>query len=102
MLTERSRYWKTREEFSRACGVSARVLDDLETGRRSNYLPSTLAAVDVALGWAPGTCLRVAQGGRVRRQTDPAMTRILGVWPRLSVDARAMLADIAERAAREQ
>lgn len=100
ILTERSRRWRTRAEFADACGVSARVLDDLETGARENYLDATLAAIEVTLGWKPGTCLRVVQGGKVRREHDPSMARLVAVWPSLSNDARAMLADLAERSVR--
>lgn len=71
----------------------------MEKARRSNYSDATLAAIEAALGWAPGTCLRVVQGGRVRRDVDPLMVRLLDVWTTLSPDARAMLVAIAERAA---
>lgn len=100
ILHDRSRYWRTREEFARASGVSARVLDDLEAGRRDNYQDATLAAIEITLGWRAGTCLRVVQGGRVRRDVDLEMSRVLTAWPRLSHDARVMLAELAERSAR--
>lgn len=96
---ERGRHWRSRAAFARAAGISPRVLDDVEKARRSNYSDATLAAIEAALGWAPGTCLRVVQGGRVRRDVDPLMVRLLDVWTTLSPDARAMLVAIAERAA---
>lgn len=98
ILHDRSRQWRTREEFAHATGLSARTLDDLEAGRRDNYLDATLAAVEVTLGWQVGSCLRVVGGGKVRREMDPSLARIMAVWPTLSDDARAMLADVAERA----
>ncbi len=98
ILHERSRQWRTREEFAHATGLSARLLDDLEAGRRDNYLDATLAAVEITLGWQAGSCLRVVGGGRPRRELDPSLARVIAVWPSLSADARAMLADIAERA----
>ena len=73
-----------------------RVLADLETGARTNYLESTLAAVEACLGWSPGTCARIVEGGRVRRETDPLMVRLMDAWPLLSPDARAMLVKMAE------
>ena len=97
IVSERSRRWRTREDFAHATGLSTRTLDDIETGRRSNYREQTLAAVEATLGWAQGTCERVVQGGRVRREMDPSLVRLMDVWPRLSPDARAMLADMAER-----
>ena len=69
---------------------------DLETGARGNYLGSTLAAVETTLGWAPGTCCRVVEGGRVRREADPMMVRLVDAWQLLSPDARAMLVQMAE------
>jgi transcriptional regulator with XRE-family HTH domain len=97
VTAERGRRWKSREAFSRASGVSTRVLDDLERGRRSNYAESTLAAVEAALGWEPGSCLRIVQGGRPRREADPLLVRLLDAWRVLSPDARRMLVDVAER-----
>jgi hypothetical protein len=75
------------------------LIDDIELGRRDNYSEGTLGALEAALGWAPGTCLRVVQGGKVRRDIDPDLVRLLDVWRRLSPDARAMLVEIAERSA---
>lgn len=98
IVHDRTRHWRSRAEFARWSGISERTLDDLETGRRDNYLDSTLAAVEIALGWAQGTCLRVVQGGRVRREPDPEFARVRTAWGRLSLDARRMLADLAERA----
>lgn len=96
---ERGRHWRSRSAFARAAGISRRVLDDVEKGRRDNYSDATLAAIELALGWAPGTCLRVVEGGKVRRQIDPVLARLLDVWVTLSPDARAMLVEIAERSA---
>jgi hypothetical protein len=102
VLTERSRHWRTRDEFAHATGLSSRLLDDLENGRRDNYLDATLAAIEVALGWAPGSCRRVVEGGRVRREMDPSLVRLLDLWPQLPLEARAMLVDIASRALGER
>lgn len=89
---ERGRRWRTRGDFARATGVSVRLLADLETGERSNYQPATLAAVEAALGWAPGTCEHVVAGGRIRREADPHLQRILDAWPNLDEDAKILLA----------
>lgn len=61
-------------------------------------MPATLAAVEVALGWAPGSCLRVVQGGRVHRLEDPLLARLVEMWPRLSRETHALLVELAERA----
>lgn len=81
--------------------MSERVIDDIENGVRSNYADATLAAIEAALGWTPGTCHRIVQGGRVRREADPMLMRLLDSWRRLSPDARAMLVELAERVARD-
>ena len=87
--------------FSAATGLSTRLLDDLETGRRTNYSDTTLATVEAALGWSPGSCLRIVHGGRARREIDPALQRLMDAWPRLSVDSRKILASLAEAALEE-
>jgi len=102
VASERGRHWRSRAAFARAAGVSERVIDDLERGVRSNYADATLAAVEAALGWAPGACLRIVQGGVVRRELDPVLVRLLDTWRVLSPDARAMLVDVAERAAKHR
>lgn len=99
VAAERGRHWRSRAAFARAAGVSRRVLDDVEKGRRDNYSEATLAAIEAALGWAPGSAMRVVQGGKVRRDADPVLVRLLDVWVTLSPDARAMLVEIAERSA---
>lgn len=76
------------------------MLDDLEKGRRANYSEATLAAIEAALGWEPGTCRRVVEGGRVRHEVDPELMRLLDAWRVLTPDARRMLVEIAERAAK--
>ena len=95
---ERSRRWRSRAEFARAAGISARTIDDVETGRRSNFSDVTLASIEAALEWEPGTCRRLVEGGRVRRDRDRSLLRLLELWPRLSADARALLVAMAEQA----
>lgn len=98
IAAERSRRWHSRAAFAKAAGVSVRVIDDLERGRRGNYSDATLAAVEATLGWEFGSALRVVQGGRPRREVDPYLAQLVEVWPSLSMDARAMLARLAEYA----
>lgn len=70
----------------------------MEKGRRSNYSDATLSAIEAALGWEPGTCLRIVQGGKVRRDIDPQMMRLLDAWRTLPPEARELLVQMAERA----
>lgn len=103
MAAERARRWRSRAEFARAAGISPRVIDDVEKGRRANFSPLTLSALEAALGWQPGAALRVVQGGAVRRVApDDRLARLLELWPRLSVDAQVILVELIERAVTER
>lgn len=55
--------YKTRIQLAQASGISARILGDIETGRRGRFDPKTLAALENTLGWNTGTANRVADGG---------------------------------------
>lgn len=75
------------------------MVDDIEKGRRTNFSPLTLGALEAALGWQPGAALRVVQGGSVRRVSpDERLSRLLELWPRLGVDAQVILVELIERA----
>lgn len=96
---ERSRRWPRRPDFARAAGLSDRVVGEVERAERPNFSPDTLAGIEYALGWAPGSCDLIRAGRQPRRVEDPEFTRIRDAWPRLSPDARRMLAAVAEHAA---
>lgn len=51
--------YRTRAVFCRERGVNARVVADLELGRRNNFEDATLRALEQAYGLASG-CLRLA------------------------------------------
>ncbi|NUP33631.1 MAG: helix-turn-helix domain-containing protein [Streptomycetaceae bacterium] len=98
VAVERGRHYRSRAAFARAAGIGARTLGDVEKGRRSNYSDATLSAIESALGWEPGTCLRIVQGGKVRRDIDPQTIRLLDAWRTLPPEARELLIVLAERA----
>lgn len=102
IAVERGRRWRSRAAFARAAGVSSRVVDDLENGRRNNYSDATLGAIEATLGWEPGTAQRVVEGLRVKREADPLATRLMDAWQHLSPDARRLLVEIAERVLRDR
>lgn len=54
---------RVRGSFARAGGVNVRILSDIETARRSNYDPATLAQLEQALGWRTGSIGAVLRGG---------------------------------------
>lgn len=58
--------FRSRTDFAAAVQLSARLLADIEKGRRSNFDPVTLAAVEAALGWETGSVGEVLGGGEPR------------------------------------
>lgn len=97
--SERARRWRKRGDFAAACGLKERVVAAVENAERENFSQDTLSAIEGALGWAPGSAMRVKAGLRPLRAKDPLFNRLREVWWRLSPDARRMLVDLAERAA---
>lgn len=91
--------YRTLADFAAATGLHPKTLGKLERGVQHGYSPGTLGAVEYALGWEPGDCERIVDGGKPR-STDPEWVRISNVWALLSVDARRMLANLAEDTAR--
>lgn len=94
---ERSRQWPRRPDFAAVCGVGARVIAAIENAERENFSPDTIAAIEAALSWEPGSADRIRAGLRPRRYEDAGLTRLRALWPRLSPDARVMLVEVAER-----
>lgn len=62
--------FKQRGDFSAAVGVSARVLSDLENGRRGNFDAVTVSSIEDVLGWETGSVDRIADGGEPRLKDD--------------------------------
>lgn len=57
------RSFRSRTAFAAHVGLSARTLGDIELGRRVSYGAGTLALIEQAFGWTPGSCLDVVSGG---------------------------------------
>lgn len=53
----------TREQMAVAAGMSVRLLSDIENAKRTSYDPATLARLEQALGWQPGSAEAVLNGG---------------------------------------
>lgn len=64
----------TQAQFSVAADVAAKVISDMENGRRSDYQVPTLVKVQTALGWEVGSIQDVLAGGQptVRPNARPA------------------------------
>jgi hypothetical protein len=52
---------RDRRAFAQATGVTERTIGKLENGQQVS--PTTLAMVEIRLGWAPGSCRRILAGG---------------------------------------
>ena len=86
--------------FVRASGISKTTLDSIEAARATSYAQGTLAALEDALGWRPGSIERVLSGLSPLVDEDPELTAITELWSRLSPGSRRMLAALADIAAR--
>lgn len=73
-----------------------RTLSDLERGARDTYSAETLATVEAALGWQPGSVRRVLDGGEPARDPDDDLAAILAAWPHLDDRGRRVLRAVAE------
>lgn len=60
----------SREAFARDSGLSPRLLSDIERGRRESYDSATLARLERALRWLPGSVQAVLDGGNPTRVED--------------------------------
>lgn len=55
--------WRTRQQFCRDTGAEYRIVHDLENAKRTNYSGSTLALIERAYRWQPGSIRAVLDGG---------------------------------------
>ena len=62
-----SRY-RNRRLFTAERAVEYRIVNDIELGRRDNYEPATLAALEVAYRLAPGAIGRFLGGGELEAE----------------------------------
>lgn len=93
--------YPTVEAFAEATGLSPRTIRLIETGAHTGRpRESTLARIELALGWQAGSAERVVEGGRPRPAADPLLQRVIAAWPQLSGDDQVQLTELAERLAR--
>jgi transcriptional regulator with XRE-family HTH domain len=100
--TERARMGGTRRSlaaFAKAAGMSRTTLDSIEHGRKDSYDPATLATLEHALGWLPGSIDSILRGGKPKYDDDPDLTALVDLWPKLSPGSRRMLRMLAAEAA---
>lgn len=93
---------RTLSAFARASGLSRTTLDSIENARKGRYGPTTLAALEHALGWRVGSVDRVLRGLGPVPDEDADLTALVDAWPRLSPGSRRMLRMLAVEAARAE
>lgn len=86
--------------FAAASGLSTSTLDSIEFGRKTSYSPTTISALEHALGWRTGSVERVLKGLEPQLDEDPDLTAVIDAWPQLSAGSRRMLRILATEAAR--
>jgi helix-turn-helix protein len=75
---ERDRYGWTRAQLAKAAGVSTRAVQDAESGRVPiKRWPQTVAAVEVSLGWHPGSAQAILEGGAPQSPPFPLEIKLL-------------------------
>lgn len=82
--------------FARASGLSLRTIEALIAGERTHYRDRTIADVEVALEWEPGSVQRVLEGRKPLRLKDPMLARINRAWPQLSDRDRRLLGAVID------
>jgi transcriptional regulator with XRE-family HTH domain len=77
---------RSREAFAEAAGISPRTISYIETGEDRRYNASTVAQLEHALKWAPGSVARILAGGDPMPLPDSARP-----IPPLAAELAAML-----------
>lgn len=76
------------KRFVRERGLDYRMAWDVEHGRRANYRPPTIMAIEVAYGWRPGSIQSVLDGGEpFVASTDDGRPRFADPQDQLAADA---------------
>lgn len=88
--------------FAASTGLSTSTLDSLEHGRKTSYDPSTLSALEHALGWQAGSVERVLAGRDPLLDSDPDLTAVVDAWPHLSAGTKRLLRILATEAAKAE
>ncbi|MFI2230913.1 Scr1 family TA system antitoxin-like transcriptional regulator [Nocardia testacea] len=87
----------TRHALAQATGLSYRLLGDLERGVRRGVSDGTLAIVEQALAWLPGSAREILRGGEPAPfDYAPEPSSTPSSWMRSLAEAYRIAADLAE------
>jgi hypothetical protein len=84
--------YAVRKTFVEAVGLNAGLIRDIETRQRDTFTPSSLAAVEQAYRWAPGSVQRVLAGGDPVELRAPETSRAV-----LAPDSATALQEAVDR-----
>lgn len=80
VMAQRGRLGLTQEELAAKAGISVDTVQAIEHGHRTTFRTRTKAALEGALGWAPGSIDAIAAGGTPTIDTrEPARPTIPGM-----------------------
>lgn len=96
IFAARTKRWSRRVDFAKACGLSVRTLVQIENGQPVEHHDETYAAIENCLGWAPGDCQRILEGGKPT--ADRELQHVINAWPRLGRQTRAIIVGFVDDA----
>jgi hypothetical protein len=83
--------WTVRKAFAADVGLNAGLIRDIETAQRDTYTPATLAAVETAYRYAPGSIANVLEGGDPIELAEPPTTATAPAPPAPAVSDSSLL-----------
>jgi len=86
---------RTLAGFARSAGIGKSTLDNLIHARKTSYDSATLAAVEKALCWQPGSIERIGRGSEPIPDQDSDLTALLEIWPQLDTSIKRTLLMVA-------
>lgn len=95
---DRTRLYRSRQQFATAIGVSKRTVDRLEKAEPVAFRPRTLDRVESGLLWASGSIEDILNGGEPIYEHDKLLVELQRIWPQLDEQARTMLLALARQA----
>jgi DNA-binding XRE family transcriptional regulator len=93
----------TQARFAEAIGLGPRTISSIERAENDNYDPSTIDAIEIAMGWRAGSIDRVVNGQNPIVESAPKdqlVERMRELWPALTNEATAVVVRLVELLAR--